>query len=484
MGLDSTPGRLELELPEEPPAGTELIGVKSGTRAILLQSAVRKGSRLAGDAEGDVIFAAPTGEFQPHEVILAGDRPIGVFEGRRELSAEAQDPSLREMAASLSLAGLSFAPPEAPAAPAGVLAAPLRAHLPAALDTPERGVQERLLRDLASAWSGELRTDPLWTFLRRRITVHSQGGCPMGPPERGSTDDLGQVHGCPGLYVMDAAAFPGPVGANPSATIAAIAEYKVAKFLESRLGTDDARVRALEALREEARQWVDEGRREKLDPLGSSAPAPRSATPAHLPVGIQFEERMVGTTRGEEPLRTIETSLTARIEDLAEFLARHERESTVPIPIVAGTLTLGSRQLQLDPTQSVLRVMVDRGPDETGTERRTLEYTLVAPGCRLEGKKTIRDDQGADVWEDTTTLVFELFENGELSCGGELRLPASEFFGHQVRSFRVNTDDPARQAWALASFGKFFLGHLVDVYLPALDRLGELGASLLDRGHA
>ena len=65
-----------------------------------------------------------------------------------------------------------------------------------------------------------------------------------------------------------------------------------------------------------------------------------------------------------------------------------------------------------------------------------------------------------------------------------LRLPASEFFGRQLRSFRVDTDDPARQAWAMASFGRFFFGNLVDVYLPGLDKLGELGVSLLRRSHA
>jgi hypothetical protein len=42
----------------------------------------------------------------------------------------------------------------------------------------------------------------------------------------------GEVIGCPGLYVMDAAAFPRSVGVNPSAAILAIAEYKVEKFID------------------------------------------------------------------------------------------------------------------------------------------------------------------------------------------------------------------------------------------------------------
>ena len=45
------------------------------------------------------------------------------------------------------------------------------------------------------------------------------------------TNADGEVHGCEGLYVMDAAAFPTSVGVNPSATIAAIAEYKIERFI-------------------------------------------------------------------------------------------------------------------------------------------------------------------------------------------------------------------------------------------------------------
>ena len=48
------------------------------------------------------------------------------------------------------------------------------------------------------------------------------GGCPMGRNEReGVVDPYGEVFGYPGLYVADGSVMPGPVGANPSLTIAA-----------------------------------------------------------------------------------------------------------------------------------------------------------------------------------------------------------------------------------------------------------------------
>ena len=40
----------------------------------------------------------------------------------------------------------------------------------------------------------------------------------------GVVDSYGRVFGCCGLYVVDGAVMPGPVGPNPSLTIAALAE--------------------------------------------------------------------------------------------------------------------------------------------------------------------------------------------------------------------------------------------------------------------
>src|SRR5690606_14466255 len=95
----------------------------------------------------------------------------------------------------------------------------LRAHMKGAGQTRLRSLQERALRAIAKEWGGELRTDPMSTFARRHVTVHSQGGCPMSESDaHGVTDENGEVYGCPGLFVMDAAAFPASVGENPSAT--------------------------------------------------------------------------------------------------------------------------------------------------------------------------------------------------------------------------------------------------------------------------
>ncbi len=82
----------------------------------------------------------------------------------------------------------------------------------------------QIMAELAGAMGGEFHQNPL-ALLSRVITVHPLGGAPMGTDvTTGVIDGWGEVFGHPGLYVADGAAMPGPVGANPSLTIAAFAD--------------------------------------------------------------------------------------------------------------------------------------------------------------------------------------------------------------------------------------------------------------------
>jgi cholesterol oxidase len=72
-----------------------------------------------------------------------------------------------------------------------------------------------------------LEGGPLSNF----TTVHPLGGCPMADdPAAGVVDDLGRVHGHPGLYVLDGSIVPTALGVNPSKTIAALAERGAARL--------------------------------------------------------------------------------------------------------------------------------------------------------------------------------------------------------------------------------------------------------------
>lgn len=63
------------------------------------------------------------------------------------------------------------------------------------------------------------------------MTAHLLGGCPMGASAgEGVVGTGGEVHGYPGLYVVDGSIVPGNPGVNPSLTIAALAEFALSRI--------------------------------------------------------------------------------------------------------------------------------------------------------------------------------------------------------------------------------------------------------------
>lgn len=498
FGRDSKPGRLELE-PLTLPVGTLVRGAGASGRVVAVSNDV-------------YVLTEVQGTFAHEDVETEDGRAIGRCTRVERLRIAGDAPESGESDATAALIGLHVAPPAAdddprrfrtdsyrrgrrepmPRAEAGQPR--LRARLPRLRETPERGKQELLFRDMADALGGELRTNPVWSMLGRRVTVHAQGGCPMSDRRgTGVTDTDGRVKGCDGLYVMDAAAFPSPVGVNPSATIAAVAEYKIERFIRREIPgwrTKDA---------VEAAGWAKENRA-MLDPLGAHerAAGRRSAPPASRPIGIRFVEAMSGTHRrwiddaADEPAGIV-SDLTATIEDLSAFLAL-DRRGAPPVARLSGELRIdwGDGVPRVHPVHepaSEMRILA-RG-DETDKETRTIEYRIEFDRDDetwvLDGIKYIRDDERLDVWEDTTTLRFVMHPKDEDSPDrwGVLRLPAAEFFGRQIKSFEATHTggDAAQEAWAIAAFGRFFFGHLVDVYLPTVRRIGELALAAARREH-
>ena len=81
----------------------------------------------------------------------------------------------------------------------------------------------RTAKDVARALDAKYVDGPPW-YMSRLVTVHPLGGCPMGRDENeGVVDSYGRVFNYPGLLVVDGSILPGPVGPNPSTTIAAVA---------------------------------------------------------------------------------------------------------------------------------------------------------------------------------------------------------------------------------------------------------------------
>ena len=97
----------------------------------------------------------------------------------------------------------------------------------------------QVMGDMGRGLGGKTQENPMWAWpFRKVVTVHPLGGCAMGEgPETGVVDSMGQVFGEDGLYVADGAIVPSPIGANPSLTIAALAE-RIAEGLAARVQSE------------------------------------------------------------------------------------------------------------------------------------------------------------------------------------------------------------------------------------------------------
>jgi hypothetical protein len=395
------------------------------------------------------------------------------------------------------------------------------ARLPSPLAASPQPAQEGLLRDIAAkAWHGELRTDPASTFLKRRITVHSQGGCPMSSNRSaGVTEYNGEVIGCPGLYVMDAAAFPTAVGVNPSATIIAVAEYKIESFINEVL-------RPIEPWRDPPVAEVDDWVKKHpnlgvLDPLANMTV--RSAMRTEPPLGLRFQEIISGLFSDrdpDEPLvnwntledldakiakfdaaerrgiatgRLIKVELMASIGDLDRFLRGH-RQGVAEKVALTGTVTIDGGDHKVLSEKSFLQLFLNPRAARGGeTAQRFFRYHIAfASNGRervIEGAKFLRDDRRFDVWYDLATLYFDVFEGDPSVNGlrqrGIMRLAPDDFIEKQLRSVTITPEetDPSRKSWAYFAFVRYFASEVANIYLQHPDLLKDLLKNVVRASH-
>jgi cholesterol oxidase len=84
----------------------------------------------------------------------------------------------------------------------------------------------RVGKAIARALNAEYMDNPSYTWnFHQVLTAHPLGGCPMAShKDEGVVDSYGEVFDYPGLYIADGSVMPGPVGPNPSLTIAALSD--------------------------------------------------------------------------------------------------------------------------------------------------------------------------------------------------------------------------------------------------------------------
>jgi cholesterol oxidase len=314
-------------------------------------------------------------------------------------------------------------------------------------------------RQVADKLGGEFLDNPIW-HLNRVITVHPLGGCRMGRDDtEGVVDPYGRVFNLPGLHVADGSVMPGPVGPNPSLTIAALADRFAEAMIE---GAPEPSTRA------------------RPHAVAEGAPDPGAAPAAAGAVAVEFTEEMKGYVsfdgepdydsgfrQGRKSGTDLMFHLTITADDIDRFIADPTHEAVakgyVRCPQLGGELPVDN---------GVFNLFVDQQGDK---QRKRMFYRLpIADGqghpLTLVGHKVVEDDPGLDMWTDTTTLFTRLLsghvvtdaeqEQADTVAVGILHIHPLDF-AKQLTTFRVH---PASRVDALARFGALFAGDLWEVY--------------------
>jgi cholesterol oxidase len=303
---------------------------------------------------------------------------------------------------------------------------------------------ETTMRRIGDVLGAEYSGLPAWLG-KRFITVHPLGGASMGRHSgEGVCDSYGEVFDHPGLYIADGAVMPGPVGPNPSLTIAAMADRMSTRLLE----TKPARTRSAQ---------------------------PR---PAGEPTSLSFDEEMSGfvvpgvtdprSKEAEERSKGERLSfrLTIRIDDMDTFLDNPEHLARAE-GWVQAAFCGGRRPVE----RGWFNLFVPTGASDSRVMRYHLWFTDGDGRPRtLTGWKDVHDGPVIRLWNDTTTLYTRLLQGHvppegdteEVDGAGTLHINPINLAA-TLTSFRADGPQPVT---ALARFGRFFVGQLWDVYGP------------------
>lgn len=295
--------------------------------------------------------------------------------------------------------------------------------------------QRRVGPLLARELRARLYNPVTWSVLRRTVTVHPLGGVPVGPDKAsGVVDEAGEVHGYPGLSVMDGSVLPAATGVNPSATILAVAERSIENAIR-RSGREQWR----------APEWAEV----KPVPVPEDAAfayraGVRAATAGD---GVTFDEQM-RSRPGRRPHVTM--SLHADLPSLDRFLADPDHTIAMDGHIDIDGLAVGaaiSGTLSLFPDGRAVAMRYDLHFEDDGGRP-----------WHLSGSKSVRRRTPAGLLTGLTRLHTEIGPDDGGTGGGRVRLEisASGVVG-LLRSIRGVGFTRLRRVRAVARFGAFFV---------------------------
>jgi cholesterol oxidase len=308
-------------------------------------------------------------------------------------------------------------------------------------------------QELLTALGGRLWLAPNWRLLGQPSAAHNLGGCVMAEREEdGVVDPYGNVFGYPGLHVLDGAIIPVALGANPSHTIAAVAERCIEAAIRQLPGRE--RWRAPEA--QDAVTLAPPEDRVSIPPEGTAPPVVQAA-------GLLWRETMRGTLRVEGSARTASVEITITVANITSFVDDPEHPGVVTGLVHVEGLTAPEGAAI---SGGSFHLFVEEGDPNARAMRYALPFHA-ADGRQyvLSGVKDVRGRRIIDFWRATTTLAARLESSDDGAVGiGRLRISTTGVAG-LISSMRLapggrKGDVPA----AFWRFVRFYAATLLKLY--------------------
>jgi cholesterol oxidase len=337
----------------------------------------------------------------------------------------------------------------------------VRIHWPDAAKQPVWEMVTNKFKQLAVATGADYVPSPLFTkyFNFDVLTVHPLGGCVLADDaltgvvnERGNV--FSQTTGSethPGLYVMDGAVIPHPVGVNPLFTISALAERNVRLLIDDHGWTLD--------------ETMTPGQKAAFD---GQRDQPR-------PVTLQFSERMTGyltPTPAEFPAAAEEARALGHTATAIYGIMSPDLDAMIADPDRTAKLTgtLHISALSPDPMMifdGIFNLFVN--VDGKRHKRMRYRMSLAAVDGKqyyFDGFKEVQDQGGIDVYADTTELFATVRagnQDGPVVAKGMMKINAEDVLNliRTMAAFDRAGESSIRER---ARFGKLFVGDLWDVY--------------------
>ena len=213
--------------------------------------------------------------------------------------------------------------------------------------------------------------------------------------------------------------------------------------------------------------------------------------------GVRFTETMrgfvstssvddyqAGFERGQADESPLDFTVTVTADDVDRLVDERDHEADL-----AGTVTapaLSPAPLTVEGGRFNLLV---RDAEHAGARQMLYSMPLVADDGRrfhLEGFKQIQDDEGMDLWSDTTTLYVTVHDGegaeGPVAAKGIVTIHAADF-AKQLTTMRAIGGGPLDQLKALATFGRMFAGSLNESFGKVFARPSAFNPDAAPREH-